>query len=188
LENSGISEDDLVCRAVTDREALGRLYDLYLDRIFRFCSYRLPTRETAEEVTSEIFLHLAAGIRTFKGRTQKEFCSWLYTLANNQINTYFRKNSRRDILLNHAIQSQALNRPEAPAAEEKLDWPILHRAICGLKPEYQSVVSLRFFEGLTHEQIAEILHCRNGRVRVMLARALSRLRRSLNSAFNEGGK
>ncbi len=187
-DNLEIPDDDLICLATTDREALGRVYDLYFDRIFRFCGYRLATREAAEEVTSEVFLHLAAGIRTFKGRTRKEFQSWLYALANNQINSYFRKNHRRDALLNQAVQSQAFLRPEPQGVEEKLDWPILHQAIRRLKPEYQSIIVLRFFEGLAHDQIAAILRCRTGRIRVMLARALTRLRGSLPSAFGEGGK
>jgi len=49
-----VADDALVCQARTDREALGRLYDLYHDRIYRFCDYRLCTREAAEEVTSEV--------------------------------------------------------------------------------------------------------------------------------------
>jgi len=48
--------DDLVVLAKTQAAALGRLYELYYDRIFRFCVHRLFNRTTAEDVTSSVFL------------------------------------------------------------------------------------------------------------------------------------
>ena len=51
--------DDLVRRARMDVNALGELYDLYYPRIFRYCVYQVFTRETAEDLTSEIFFAVA---------------------------------------------------------------------------------------------------------------------------------
>jgi hypothetical protein len=65
--------DDLVSLAHTDAEAFGRLYDLYYERIFRFCVHRLFYKETAEDVTSAIFLQVAQQIAGFKGQTQADF-------------------------------------------------------------------------------------------------------------------
>ena len=60
-------KDDLVLRARTDADALGRLYELYYERIFRFCVHRLFSKEAAEDVTSAVFLTVARQMRGFTG-------------------------------------------------------------------------------------------------------------------------
>jgi len=88
-------DDDLVLKARTQADALGRLYELYYERIFRFCVHRLFDKETAEDVTSAVFLEVARKIRSFKGRTGQDFANWLYAIAANQANAHIRKTSRR---------------------------------------------------------------------------------------------
>src|SRR4030042_3429189 len=83
--------DDLVVRAKSRPEALGRLYELYYDRIFRFCVHRLFDRAAAEDVTSSVFLTVARTMRGFGGRTAQEFRAWLYTIAANQANAHIRQ-------------------------------------------------------------------------------------------------
>ncbi len=86
--------DDLVVMAKSQAEALGRLYELYYDRIFRFCVHRLFNKATAEDVTSSVFLTVARSMRQFKGATEQDFRAWIYTIAANQANAYIRKASR----------------------------------------------------------------------------------------------
>jgi hypothetical protein len=85
--------DDLVVLAKTQAGALGRLYELYYDRIFRFCVHRLFNRSTAEDVTSSVFLTVARMMREFKGCTEQDFRCWIYTIAANQANAHIRKTS-----------------------------------------------------------------------------------------------
>jgi len=59
------NNDDLVLRARTDADALGRLYDLYYERIFHFCLSRLFYKEAAEDVTSIVFLTVARGFSIY---------------------------------------------------------------------------------------------------------------------------
>ncbi len=58
--------DGLVFRAHTDADALGQLYDMYYERIFRFCVHRLFAKEAAEDITSTVFLEVARRIRNFE--------------------------------------------------------------------------------------------------------------------------
>ena len=83
--------DKLVVRARTDAVALGRLYELCYERIFRFCVHRLFCKEIAEDVTSTVFLEVARRIRAFPGQTEQDFANWLYAIAANQTNAYIRK-------------------------------------------------------------------------------------------------
>lgn len=181
-----ISEDmdnnGLVQRARTDADALGRLYELYYERIFRFCVYRLFNKEIAEDVTSTIFLEVARRIRMFTGRTEADFGNWLYAIAANQANAYIRKTSRREQLLEKAASStRSLGRANDPTDP---DWPTLYLAVLKLKPEHQTIITLRFFENMEIEQISQILNVRPATVRVTLHRILNKLRNDLQTVLN----
>jgi len=112
-----------------DAEALGRLYELYYERIFRFCVHRLFSKETAEDVTSTVFLVVAGKIRTFTGRTEADFRNWLYAIAANQANAYIRKTLRRNKLLDDAAASMTADCGHSA----EVDWPRLYSAILKLK-------------------------------------------------------
>ncbi len=169
-------DDDLVLRARTQAHALGRLYELYYERIFRFCVHRLFNKEIAEDVTSTVFLEVARTIRSFKGRGEQDFQNWLYAIAANQANAYIRKTSRRKKLLETAAGSMTASATESTDKSSGPDWPQLYTAILKLKPQHQTIVTLRFFENFQYEQLAQILNVKEATVRVTLHRILKRLR------------
>ena len=179
------ANDDWVRAARTDAEALGRLYELYYERIFRFCVYRLFNRETAEDVTSTVFLQVARGIRRFKGRTVQDFGNWLYAIAANQANAFIRKSSRRKKLLESAADSITASAIESTNPSSGPDWPTLYQAILKLKPQHQTIVTLRFFENVSYEQMSQILNVKEATLRVTLHRILKQLRNHLTSVFDE---
>ena len=179
------SEDnDLVLKAKTEAEALGRLYEMYYERIFRFCVYRLFNKEIAEDVTSAVFLNVARGIRGFKGRSEQDFRNWLYAIAANQANAYIRKSSRRKKLLAEAAGSMIPATAGSADMSQTPDWPGLYAAIFRLKPRYQTIVTLRFFENFSYQQIAQILDVKEANVRVTLHRILNKLRNQLQTVYD----
>ena len=179
------SEDnDLVLKAKTQAEALGRLYELYYERIFRFCVHRLFNKEIAEDVTSAVFLQVARGIRGFKGRSEQDFRNWLYAIATNQANAYIRKTSRRKKLLAEAAGSMRPATAGSADMSSEPDWPRLYAAILKLKPQHQTIVTLRFFENFSYEQIAQILDVKEATLRVTLHRILNQLRNQLQTVFD----
>jgi RNA polymerase sigma-70 factor (ECF subfamily) len=181
----GITEDnDLVLRAKTQAEALGRLYEMYYERIFRFCVHRLFNKEIAEDVTSTVILNVARGIRSFKGRSEQDFRNWLYAIAANQANAYIRKSSRRKKLLAEAASSISPARADSLEKSFEPDWPGLYAAILRLKPRHQTIVTLRFFENFSYEQIAQILDVKEANVRVTLHRILNKLRNQLQTVYD----
>jgi RNA polymerase sigma-70 factor (ECF subfamily) len=176
--------DKLVVRARTDAVALGQLYEIYYERIFRFCVHRLFNKEAAEDVTSVIFLQVARQIRSFAGQTEADFENWLYAIAANQANAYIRKTSRRKKLLAEAAGAMSISGGDEFSS---LDWPMLYQAIMQLKPEHQTIVVLRFFENMEYEQIGRILGAKEGTIRVTLHRILRKLRNHLQTII-DGGK
>jgi RNA polymerase sigma-70 factor (ECF subfamily) len=178
------ADDDLVSRARTQSEALGRLYEMYYERVFRFCVHRLFDKEIAEDATSTVFLEIARKIRSFTGRTEQEFGNWLYAIAINQTNAYIRKTSRRKKLLAQAAESIRASDRQGNENTFEPDWPTLYAAILKLKPQHQDIITLRFFENLQYEQIAKILNMRQTAVRVKLHRILEKMRNHLQSDFD----
>jgi len=176
--------DELVLRARKDVDALGQLYDLYYDRIFRFCVHRLFNKDIAEDVTSSIFLTIARSIRDFKGRNETDFRNWLYAIAANQTNAYIRKTLRRKQLLAEAAATRTVAGTNSTNDSAKLDWPVLYKAILKLKPEHQTIVTLRFFENMEFEEIGQIINTRPATVRVTLHRILKQLRNNLQTILD----
>jgi RNA polymerase sigma-70 factor (ECF subfamily) len=174
--------NELVLKARSDADALGQLYDVFYDRIFRFCVHRLFSKDTAEDVTSSIFLAVAGNIRSFKGQTQADFQSWLYAIAVNHTNAFIRKTSRRKKLFEEvaAVTISGTNNPDSKSGP---DWPALYKAVLKLKPKHQTIITLRFFENMDFGQIGQIIDTRPETVRVTLHRILKQLKSHLRNTL-----
>ncbi len=171
--------NDLVCSAKTDRNAFGQLFDQFYSLIFAYCSRRLILRALAEDVTSEVFLKVARNIRTFPGTTTTDFRRWIFRIATNEINAQLRQSIRRRELLEAAVDLGHID-PAVSSSILEADWPVawetVYRELQELSPAEQELISLKFFAGLKHEQISEVLEKKVGTIRVALSRALGKLR------------
>ena len=169
-------DGDLVARARHDRHAFGQLYRRHYDGVFRYCVHRLFDRHAAEDMTSTVFLKAVAGLDRFAGDEQA-FGYWVYRIATNAINDHLRKSLRlADVLRNVAVRLAG----RQPAADPPPDeTEALQRAILSLRPRYQTVIALRFFEDMKLTEIAGILGSSPATIRSQLSRALVQLRKKL---------
>jgi RNA polymerase sigma-70 factor (ECF subfamily) len=174
-------------RVVYDPAGFVAFYRRSYDDIFRYCVHRLFERHTAEDVTSEVFLKAAVHAHRFEGRDVSQFRNWLYRVATNEINSHLRKTARRERLLRFIGQGPDQDvMPHEDADAERLAR--LKKAMRGLKPKYQTIITLRFYENLTHDEIAGVLGCNPGTVRSQLSRATTQLRTRLRAADGSGGE
>jgi RNA polymerase sigma factor (sigma-70 family) len=90
-ENSTPQPDPLVILAATDSSAFILLYDIYYEKIYRYCASRLPSKQVIEDLTSMIFIRAARNISRFTGTTRTEFFDWLYAIATEEINRCLKK-------------------------------------------------------------------------------------------------
>ena len=183
----GESDDNLVTddgrlieQARSDTAAFSRLYRRHYEAVFRYCVHRLFERQTAEDVTSAVFLKIVENFNSFKGN-ERQFRNWLYTIATNAVNNHLRKTARRSKLLKLAGEqiNRANNDAGETTAESAKKSAVLKEAILQLKPRYQTIITLRFFENLKLTEIAEVLESRAGTVRSQLSRALKQLREKM---------
>jgi RNA polymerase sigma-70 factor (ECF subfamily) len=184
VDNSSNVTDNgkLIARACNDSTAFVRLYRSHYDAVFRYCAHRLFERAKAEDVTSEVFLKVVENIHGFKG-DEKQFRCWLYRIATNAVNNHLRKTARRNRLLKAACEQVDGQVADCEEPHEKL--ALLREAVFTLKPRYQTIITLRFFENLKLMEIAEVLGSSPGTVRSQLTRALAKLRKVLAAKFTD---
>jgi RNA polymerase sigma-70 factor (ECF subfamily) len=178
--DESFTDDGLVMRARGDRSAFAALYDHYYPRVLRYCLRRLFVREVAEDVVADVFLQIARSLRGFEGATQTDFRRWLFRITSNAVNAHLRQARRRQELFEAAARTQNLAATRAASAElpmfERLDWPAVYQAILELEPREQTILTLRFFADLPHEEIAAVIGAKAGAVRTALSRILDGLR------------
>jgi RNA polymerase sigma-70 factor (ECF subfamily) len=183
LVNSETDQDILIKRACSDRAAFALLYRMHYERVFRYCCRRLFNRHAAEDVTSEVFFRVMRTISTFDGNSNG-FHNWLYRIATNAVNDYLKTAKQRAEAIKNAAQQYGRGSKPAAESDDELQKKNLavKQAILGLKPKYQTVITLRFFEKMKLVEIAEILGQNPATIRTQLARALSKLRKELRAA------
>jgi RNA polymerase sigma-70 factor (ECF subfamily) len=162
-------------------EAFVQLYRRNYDGIFRYCVHRLFERHAAEDVTSEVFLKAARHVHRFSGCDESQFRNWLFRIATNEVNNHLRKMNRRQRLLQRIGQGPDPSEVdyEHPDADQ---IGRLKDAVLRLRPRYQAIITLRFFENLKPTEIAEVLGCSAATARSRVARAIAQLRRKLKAA------
>lgn len=175
-------DNQLKIEVCNDSAVFVRLYRRHYDAVFRYCLHRLFERQTAEDLTSQVFLKVVENFRRFKGNEQ-EFRSWLYRIATNAVNEHLRKRAYRSHLLERAgeqVGSRSVDCQETIDTSVKRQ-ALLREGVLSLKPRYQTIITLRFFENLKLTEIAEVLGSSPGTVRSQLARALAKLRKKLTT-------
>jgi RNA polymerase sigma-70 factor (ECF subfamily) len=171
-------EAELVQRAVGhDPEAFGRLYDMHIDRVYRHIYYRVGNEQDAEDLTQQVFLKAWQAIHRYK-KTASPFIAWLMTISHNLVVDSYRTKKDTAYLEGEVLVDGPASSPER-AAEASFEQQRLRRAILKLRSDEQQVVILRFIEGFEFAEIASVLKKKEGNIRVILHRALVKLRNIL---------
>ncbi len=172
-------EVELVERAKHDRQAFGQLYEIYVDRIYNYIYYRVGNNHDAEDLTGRVFFRALSSLPRYRQRGAP-FSAWLYRIAHNLIANWHRDQSRRRVV---AIDDLPLvgRRRDAPeyVAERHEEESALWQAIEELHPERQTLLQLKFGQGLSNAQIGEIMGRSEGAVKSLYHRTLQSLRKEL---------
>jgi len=167
-----------------DREALRVLFEEYKDRVYSIALYSLSGDEMAAgDATQQVFLKLMTRIGQFRG--DAEFATWLYRLVVNTCHDEHRKQRRFVALADSFLQTSAGGEsPRAIYARKEIAGRV-QRAVAELKPKLRWPILLKYVEGLSYEEIAEVLNCSKGTVASRLNRAHKALGRRLRHLKSE---
>lgn len=175
--SSELESAELIEEARTNYNAFSLLYRRHYDALFKYCIHRLFDRHLAEDITSQVFLRVVEKFNTFKG-TEKQFRGWLYVIATNFINEHLRKAAVNKKAENYLKENPQKHNNDIEDKAAKLEF--LKNAIHSLKPKYQTIITLHFFEKMKTEQIAETLGTTPATVRSQLSRGVEKLRKKMN--------
>jgi len=174
----------LVQRAISrDADAFGRLYDMYVERVYRHLYYRVGNVADAEDLTQQVFLKAWQAIDRYK-KTASPFVAWLMTISHNLVVDFYRTRKDKTYLEAEVMADDSTPSPER-VAEVRFEQQQLRRVILQLPGEQQQVILLHFVEGFRHAEIASLLGKSEGAIRVMLHRALARLRQILEKEVKQ---
>lgn len=170
-------EHDLICQAQEfDPVAFGQIYERYYNGVYKYVFYRTGEQELAEDLTMEVFVKALESIDSFSFRGIP-FSAWLYRIASNLVVDHFRRMPQAATL---SLEEQLLTSNEAQVhLEAQFTQQVLREALAELTDEQQQVVVLKFIDGLTNYEIAQILGKTEGAVKSLQHRALAALGRVL---------
>jgi len=172
------AERDVIERGIRgDAAAFSALYDRHLTRVYRHVYYHLGNQADAEDVTQQVFLNAWQAMPRFRS-TGAPFVVWLLTIAHNLVVSFYRRAKDDRPLDLDPIARERWSDPEAEALS-RFDHETVRRGILRLRPDYRSVIVLRFVEGLGYDVIAAAIDKSEVNVRVIQHRALAELRRLL---------
>ncbi|MBK9316971.1 MAG: sigma-70 family RNA polymerase sigma factor [Acidobacteria bacterium] len=181
-----------------DREAFRHLYENHKDRVFSIALHFIGDEAAARDITQQVFLKLFTGIGKF--RHESGFSTWLYRLV---VNACLDEQRRRKRFLSFDIFRSGDDQPgnDQPGVPDQLQalhleqsgqWSsrddnysrmqqsaMVKTAVRKLKPRLRIAILLKYFEGMTYEEMAQVLGCSAGTVASRLNRGHSELARLL---------
>ncbi|WP_037912104.1 ECF subfamily RNA polymerase sigma factor, BldN family [Actinacidiphila yeochonensis] len=162
-----------------ETEAFGRLYDHYSDTVYRYIYYRVCSRATAEDLTSETFLRALRRIGTFTWQG-RDFGAWLVTIARNLVADHFKSSRfRLEVTTGEMLDANEVERSPEDSVLEQLSNEALLTAVRKLNPQQQECVTLRFLQGLSVAETARVMGKNEGAIKTLQYRAVRTLARLL---------
>jgi RNA polymerase sigma-70 factor (ECF subfamily) len=157
-----------------DPDAFATLYDAHVEQIYRFVYFRVGDEQTAEDLTSQVFLKAWDKLSSYQIRGLP-FRAWLFRIARNSIIDYYRTFKETT-----SLEPDVIARPD-PAADvddrvaQRLQAEEIRLSLQHLTEDQRQVVTLRFIEGLSTSEIAQVMGKREGAVRALQMRGLQAL-------------
>jgi len=188
-------EKQLLEKIKGDPEFFGKIFDAYYKTIFNYIFHRVADYDISRDIAADTFLKAYLKINTFLWR-DVSILTWLYRIATNEINYYYRKNSVTNLSLD-LLGSQASilfefddYQTEKQLIEDEMklneDFDCVQRSLKKLTLKYQEVLSLRYFEKKSLKEISEILDKKEGTIKSLLSRGLDKLKVEYTNATKSG--
>jgi RNA polymerase sigma-70 factor (ECF subfamily) len=170
-----------------DAEAFGRIYDRYVDTVFRFIYFRVGSRPLAEDLTADTFLRALKRIGSFTWQG-RDLGAWLVTIARNLVADHFKSGRYRlEVTTGDVLDADTADRgpegsPELAVVDHITNVALL-TAVRQLNPEQQECIVLRFLQGFSVAETAQAMGKNEGAIKALQYRAVRALHRLLPDGF-----
>jgi len=163
------------------QKKFSKIYDSYVESIYRFIYIKVNSQETAEDLTSEVFL------KTWKSFQEEDRIenprAYLYATARHLVIDFYRT-SKEDRTISIEDTREIEDMTASIEAQENQDMAleIVKQGLDKLKEDYQNIVIWRYVDGLSMGEIAKILGKSKGATRVLLHRAMGQLKEEVKES------
>ncbi|HMQ02283.1 MAG TPA: sigma-70 family RNA polymerase sigma factor [Candidatus Doudnabacteria bacterium] len=148
------------------------LYDLYIDKIYRFLYFRVHHKELAEDLTSQTFLQAFDKIHQYDS-SKGLFGAWLYRVARNLMIDEMRRKKPTDNIENHYDLQDKTN-IEADT-DRQLASEAVQKLLATLPPDARELLTLRLWDELSYAEIAALTGKSEGALKMQFSRLLKKL-------------
>ena len=158
-----------------DSDAFGMLYDHYQGSVYRFLFYRTRSSALAEDLTSETFFRALRSMQNFRWQG-KDFGAWLMTIARNLATDHFKAGRTRLEMTTEdmGLHDDATEGPET-AVLAGLTNELLLRALTELPSEQKDCLIMRFLQGMSIAETANVLGRSEGAIKQLQLRGVRNL-------------
>ncbi len=169
------SEILLIQKAQANIAFFGPLYDRYYKPVFLFVYRRTDDEDLTADLTSQVFLKAITYLPKYQHKGLP-FSAWLFRIAVNEVNMFFRKHKNRRSL---SIEDESLERLAEEIGEtdkeEKIE--LLLKGIQQLGEEEVQYIELRFFEDRSFKEIGDIMNITENNAKVRTYRILDKIKK-----------
>ena len=168
-----------------DKDAFGLLFDHYHPSVYRFLYYRTRSQTLAEDLASETFFRALRSMNSFRWQG-KDFGAWLMTIARNLTTDHFKAGRTR---LEQATEDMGVHDDATEGPESAVLDALTNEALLGalkeLPKEQQECLIMRFLQGLSIAETAQILGRSDGAVKQLQLRGVRNLAKLLPEGMRE---
>lgn len=157
-------------------EAFGKLYDIFVNPIYRYIYYRVGAGD-AEDLAELVFLKTWENIRQYR-KGESSFSSWIFRIAHNVVVDHYRAMHPSDEL-SEEIADHRRESSATATAHRRFDNELLSVAMAELKDRYRQVLILKYINDLSNEEIGYIMGKTQAALRILQFRALRSLKKVL---------
>lgn len=162
-----------------DSSVFGVIVERYAERLTRYGRRYLAREEDIEDVIQDVFLRAYENIQSYN--REYRFSPWIYRIAHNAFVNVLRKQSKRSFeFFDFDTLISPLRHPEEEVGMLQMT-ELLEEQLNTLAPKYREVIILHYYENLSYEEIAEVLHVPIGTVGVRLKRAREELKKRVHT-------
>lgn len=165
------------------RKEFGKIYDKYIDKIYRFIFLKVSSEDVTKDLCSETFLR---GWEAFQGEKKIDnIQAFLYQIARNLVIDHYREKGRTQFI---SAEEVPIIDPK-PGIEEKIiqdsDMEQVKAVLANLNENYQNVIIWHYLNDLPIQEVARMMDKSEDTARVTLHRALKALKNELNRKVEE---
>lgn len=155
-------------------DRFAEIYDIYIKKIYNFIYYRTGHKQTAEDITSTVFLKAMQKINSFDS-TQGKFSSWLYRIARNSVIDHYR--TKKDVANIDDIWDLGQSDNLAHRLDAHLKLEDIQQYMQQFSKQQRQIIIMRVWDGLSYQVIAEITGKSQASLKMTVSRILGKIRK-----------